>query len=172
MSKMPPAAVADALASMSPEDNVRLVGAMGADEAAAAIGAMDDDRKGEVLSAMGAEELAGLTDGLGAAYEDDKRLPAAERAKMRDAAAERRSSSRRRSRGSPAKLADSLKDADPSQIAGTLNALVHEGKAAPNLLRAMPKAAQKKATAQMLEACPEGTAGRFWAISPATSARR
>ena len=59
----------------------------------------------------------------------------------------------------PAKLADSLKDADPSQIAGTLNALVHEGKAASNLLRAMPKAAQKRAAARMLEACPEGTAG-------------
>ena len=160
MSKMPPAAVANALASMSPEDNVRLVGAMGADEAAAAIGAMDDDRKREVLSAMGAEELAGLTDGLGAAYEDDKRLPAAERLKMRDAAAERAKQLAPALAGvPPAKLADALRDADPSQIAGTLNALVHEGKAAPNLLRAMSKAARKKATAQMLEACPEGTAG-------------
>ena len=160
MSKMPPAAVADALASMSPEDNVRLVGAMGADEAAAAIGAMDDARKGEVLSAMGAKELAGLTDGLGAAYEDDKRLPAAERQKTRDAAAERaKQLAPALASVPPAKLADSLKDADPSQIAGTLNALVHEGKAASNLLRAMPKAAQKRAAARMLEACPEGTAG-------------
>ena len=160
MNKMPPAAVANALASMSPEDNVRLVGAMGADEAAAAIGAMDDARVGEVLFAMGAEELAGLTDGLGAAYEDDKRLPAAERQKMRDAAAERaKQLAPALASVPPAKLADSLKDADPSQIAGTLNALVHEGKAAPNLLRAMPKAAQKKAAARMLESCPEGTAG-------------
>jgi hypothetical protein len=74
---------------MSPADNVKLVGGMGANEAASAIGAMDDGRKREVLSAMGDKELLGLTDGLGAAYEDDKRLPAAERQQMREAAAER-----------------------------------------------------------------------------------
>jgi hypothetical protein len=66
MSKMPASVVANALASMSPADNVKLVGGMGANEAASAIGAMDDGRKREVLSAMGEKELLGLTDGLGA----------------------------------------------------------------------------------------------------------
>ena len=160
MSKMPASAVAHALASMSPADNVKLVGGMGANEAASAIGAMDDGRKREVLSAMGDKELLGLTDGLGAAYEDDKRLPAAERQQMREAAAERAKSLAPALAGvPPAKLADSLKNADASQVAGTLNALVHEGKAAADLLRALPKDAQKKAVGEMLGTCPEGTAG-------------
>ena len=184
LEKMPAGKTAEALAGLSAERQAKIFGAMSGDAAAAALEAMPEDARLAALAAMGDAGLRKLTAGLGAAYEDDKNLPAAERARRR-AAATARSAALAPSLAKmlPGKLAASLADADAAELAGTLHALLGEpagegwklpgfgdwsfgGKdksAAAALLRALPKDKQKAAALELLRSCPPGTAGAILA---------
>jgi filamin len=127
LNKMPTKQVASMVDAMSPADATAMLSGMRHDEAAAVIEAMPPAKQVALLHEMGDAAVYNLTSGLGAAYQDDRRLPAAERAKQRDAAVERaRRMAPALAQLPPAKLAQSMKNADASHVAGTLFALVHE----------------------------------------------
>ena len=179
LNHLPAKQVAAVIETMSPEDATKMLAGMSHDEAAAAIEAMSPANQAAMLQEIGDGAVLNLTRGLGAAYKDDRRLPAAERQKQRDAAAMRaRQLAPSLAQMPPAKLAQSMKDADAGHLAGTLHALVHEptavrtGKpgsdagsavsarsAAASLLRELPMDKQRAAVPELLANCPPGTAG-------------
>ena len=127
LDKMPPSRVAKALEGMDAETQTKIIASMSPNEAAAAMENMPEESRLEVLINMSDDAMKDLTAGLGAAYVDDKRLPAAERAKQREAAAARAAAlAPGLAKLPPAKLAQSLEGADAAQLAGTLVALLDE----------------------------------------------
>ena len=190
LDKMPAAATAEALAGMSAEKKAKVLAAMSGDAAAAALELMSEEDRLAALGEMNDAAIQKLTAGLTAAYEDDKNLPAAERARRRAAAAKRAAAlAPSLAKMHPGKLAAALADADAKELAGTLHALLGEpatkegegwkfgidldfgfGKgsgedksAAAALLRALPKDKQRAAALELLRGCPPGTAGAILA---------
>ena len=190
LDKMPAATTAEALAGISAEKKAKVLAAMSGDAAAAALELMSEEDRLAALGEMSDAAIQKLTAGLTAAYEDDKNLPAGERARRRAAAAKRAAAlAPSLAKMHPGKLAATLADADAKELAGTLHALLGEpatkegegwrfginldfgfGKgsgedksAAAALLRALPKDKQKAAALELLRGCPSGTAGAILA---------
>ena len=80
LDRMPAAMTAEALAGMSAEKKAKTLAAMSGDAAAAALERMSEEDRLAALGEMNDAAIQKLTAGLTAAYEDDKNLPAAERA--------------------------------------------------------------------------------------------
>ena len=190
LDRMPAAMTAEALAGMSAEKKAKTLAAMSGDAAAAALERMSEEDRLAALGEMNDAAIQKLTAGLTAAYEDDKNLPAAERARRRAAAAKRAAAlAPSLAKMHPGKLAAALAEADAGELAGTLHALLGEpatkngegwkfgmdldfgfGKgsgedksAAAALLRALPKDKQRAAALELLRGCPKGTAGAILA---------
>ena len=182
LDNMSPTRVAKALEEMDAETQTKIIARMRPSEAAATMEKMTEESRLEVLINMSDDDVRNLTAGLGAAYVDDKRLPAAMRAKQREEAAARAAAlAPGLAKLPPAKLARSLEGADAAQLAGTLVALLDEPagghlgltsgedgdakdkSAAAALLRAMPRDKQRDAALELLIAAPEGSAGAILA---------